>query len=189
MSDPEDPSSTSADRRAIERALAREPGGATFLHGKYARLVRAVLRRFVKDDATVEDISQEAFARAFQGLAQLKDATKLKAWLAVIAERAFLKYRRDVAPPVEEPLEPEAFADPAQDMEALIRDHDVRSQVEELAEPYRTTLLQRYWDDLPLPEVARRQGIQLSLAKYRAQQGLRLLRARLMLDGIQRPEP
>jgi RNA polymerase sigma factor (sigma-70 family) len=51
--------------------------------------------------------------------------------------------------------------------------------VERLEEPYRTTLVLRYYDDLQAAEIARRAGIPASTVRARLKRGLEILRARL----------
>jgi DNA-directed RNA polymerase specialized sigma24 family protein len=43
---------------------------------------------------------------------------------------------------------------------------------------------QRFYDDLPIAEIARRQGIDVPLAKYRIRHALELLRRKLEAAGV-----
>ncbi|MBI4860234.1 MAG: hypothetical protein HY815_08220 [Candidatus Riflebacteria bacterium] len=54
----------------------------------------------------------------------------------------------------------------------------------QIPEPYRTTLTQRFYEELPLADVARLQGINLPLAKYRVRHGIKLLREKLVEAGL-----
>ena len=58
------------------------------------------------------------------------------------------------------------------------------SLVEQLPEPYRTTLVLRFYNDLPLADVAERQNINLPLVKYRVRHGLKLLREKFSAQGV-----
>lgn len=116
----------------------------------------------------------------------------MRSWLVKIAERVCLIHRRD-HPELEkevqlsaEPKIERTAADP--DAEGLpeqrVLSAEIRGIVDQLPDPYRLTLVQRYYDELPLAEVARAQNIQLPLAKYRVRQALRLLREKLDAAGV-----
>jgi RNA polymerase sigma-70 factor (ECF subfamily) len=51
--------------------------------------------------------------------------------------------------------------------------------IEQLDEPYRTTLVLRYYDELSAAEIARRAGLPAGTVRARSKRGLDLLRARL----------
>ncbi|MGE3175753.1 MAG: sigma-70 family RNA polymerase sigma factor [Planctomycetota bacterium] len=55
--------------------------------------------------------------------------------------------------------------------------------VDALDEPYRATVVLRYYDDLPSAEIARRAGIPAATVRARLKRGLDVLRARLDADG------
>jgi RNA polymerase sigma-70 factor (ECF subfamily) len=182
------------DNVLIHRALHREKGGATRLFAKYQGLVLSVLNRAVKDQEQAQDLAQETFLQAFRNLARLRDVTQFKAWLMKIAQRAFLAHRRS---PVSQALAqgkvlssdaclPDIPADPedSNPLEERLMSHELRGVVEQIPDPYRTTLVQRFYFDLPLAEVAKRQNIALPLVKYRVRHGLKLLRERLLASGM-----
>ncbi|MFO0874356.1 MAG: sigma-70 family RNA polymerase sigma factor [Phycisphaerales bacterium] len=71
----------------VLRCRAGDAGAWDALVERYARLVYSVPRRYglAADDA--EDVMQSVFVAAFQSMAQLKDPTKLSAWLITSAHR------------------------------------------------------------------------------------------------------
>ena len=166
------------DAILIQRALAREKNGATRIYGRYVRLVMSVLNRRVRDPQDADDLAQQTFARAFANLSKLRDVSSLKSWLATIAKRTFLSGQ---AVGMEVPVErlDETLASPGADPEADLGAMDIRREVEALASPYRQTLIQRLFDAMSLQDIARAQGIELSLAKFRVRQGLTLLKDRM----------
>jgi len=178
------------DRVLILRAMHGERNGATRLVAKYGRLVKSHLTRCVKDADHAEDLVQESFLTAFRNLARLRDLEQFKSWLMRIAHRSFLAYLRSPTPAHEtvsgEFQLPEVMADAevADPLEFLTRNKNIRAIVEELPDPFRTTLDQRYYEDLPIAEVARRQSIDIPLAKYRIRHGLELLKRKLAAVGI-----
>lgn len=170
----------------VHRALLGERNGATRLVAKYQRMVTAHLARCVRDEDQARDLAQESFLAAFRNLARLRDLEQFKAWLMRIAHRSFLAHRRAAAPaaPLDASL-PEVAGNPEDDpLEVVTSGHDLRGLVERLPEPYRTTVEQRFYRDLPIAEVARRQGIDLPLAKYRIRHAVGLLRRQLSVLGV-----
>lgn len=173
----------------VVRALHGERNGATRLVARYQRLVTSHLARCVRDDDQARDLAQESFFQAFRNLKGLRDLEQFRSWLMRIAHRAFLAHRR--VPP-ETPMDdelPEVAGRPDDDpLERLSSGHDLRGLVEQLPEPYRTTVEQRFYGDLPIAEVARRQGIDVPLAKYRIRHAVELLRRALARLGVTRAD-
>lgn len=178
------------DKVLVHRALTREKGGATRLVARYRGMVVSHFQRSVKEADRAQDLAQETFFQAFRDLGKLRDIEQFRAWLMTIARRALSRYRRAGDP--EEPssgefeLE-EVAADGGEDqLERRLAGQELWSHVTDLPDPFRTTLLQRYRDDLSLAEIAQAQSIQLPLAKYRVRQGLKLLKELLLAAGIER---
>jgi len=180
------------DHVLIHRAIRREKEGATRLVAKYKGMVLSVLNRYVKDPEQAQDLAQETFFQAFRNLQNLKDWNMFKAWLLRIAQRSFLAFKRSPTSQTQsvvlssDAIFPEMAADqPDNDpLERRLLSHELRAVVEQLPDPYRTTLMQRFFQDLPLAEVANQQGINLPLAKYRVRHGLKLLRQALLDAGV-----
>lgn len=61
---------------------------------EYHSRLRAFIRRRISDDAATDDILQDVFLKMHDGLASLKDATKLQNWLYQIARNAVADYYR-----------------------------------------------------------------------------------------------
>jgi len=147
-----------------------------------ADFVRALARRLLADPGAADDVAQEALVR---GLEQPPRAlSALRAWLARVtrnlaAQRARAEARR--ARREREAARAEALPSTA---EVLARE-SVRAAVVRavlaLAEPYRTTLLLRYFEGLPPRAIARRLGVPVETVRTREKRALAELRARL--DG------
>ncbi|HEY0436144.1 MAG TPA: RNA polymerase sigma factor [Phenylobacterium sp.] len=80
---------TTATLKRDEEALvqaARQGDRSSFdrLVGRYARAVLARQFGWTRDLAAAEDLAQETFMRAWQGLARLKDARAFGSWLLSI---------------------------------------------------------------------------------------------------------
>jgi RNA polymerase sigma-70 factor (ECF subfamily) len=57
------------------------------LYAKHARYVAGVVHRLMGDDGELDDIVQETFVDAIEGLARLVDPSATRAWLVTVAVR------------------------------------------------------------------------------------------------------
>lgn len=76
--------------------LARDGDQEAFaaIYDRHARLVRAIAYDATGDLAVAEDVTQEAFLKAFRKLSQLRDDERFLSWMAGIARRTALSWRR-----------------------------------------------------------------------------------------------
>lgn len=82
------------DRQLVERFQAGDVAGFEDLYRRYyARLYRFCLKR-VGDSAEAEEVTQEAFARAYTAMPRLAGERKFYPWLSVIASRLCLDTHR-----------------------------------------------------------------------------------------------
>jgi len=173
------------DSVLVRKALGREKGGATGIHDRYRRLVHGILSGLVDDPAVTEDLAQEAFLRAFRYLDRLRDPSCLSAWLGRIARRVVFDFRQapwargQESPTLDRELF-EAQESPLPEPEETALAREAGGLLEGLDEPFRTTLRERFLEDRPIVEIARRQGIDVPLAKYRIRRGLDLLRRQMV---------
>ncbi len=141
--------------------------------------LHAFIKRRISDPTAVDDVLQNVFLKMHQGLASLKDKTKLQSWLYKIARNDVIDYYRSLKPAADIP---EQLALPVPD-----RGERARQEVSECLHPMMQLLPQNYREavilselkGLPQKEVARVQGISLSGAKSRVQRGRALLKEML----------
>lgn len=139
-------------------------------------------RRLVREESEAEDLVQRTWMAALRRPPQ--SATGAKAWIRKVIlnlarerhRRSQARVRHEAAPAAEPASEHgEAF-------EALARDeiHQLLSErLMQLAEPYRTVVLQRFYEDLTSVEIAQRLGIPAGTVRWRLKIGLDQLRAEL----------
>jgi RNA polymerase sigma-70 factor (ECF subfamily) len=82
------------DAALVARAQQGETVAFEVLVVKYQRRVAATVRRFVRDDAITEELTQEVFLSAFVALAAFKPDGDFAAWLFTIARNAARSYLR-----------------------------------------------------------------------------------------------
>jgi RNA polymerase sigma-70 factor (ECF subfamily) len=82
------------DADLVAQTLAGEREAFGQLYDRYARLVRAVAFGAGRDLATVQDLTQETFLRAFRQLATLRQRDRFGAWVVGIARQVVREQRR-----------------------------------------------------------------------------------------------
>ncbi len=140
----------SSDATCVARCLGGDGGAFRLLVQRYQRLVFAHLGQRLRDPDALEEAAQEAFVRAFAGLATLRKPESFYAWLLGIAERVALESLRG---PVGIPLDPvflEAWVEapepePTPSLEAALAT---------LPEASRRLIQMRYYEGLTCQEVA-----------------------------------
>ena len=83
------------DDTLISRAQAGDEGAFTELMRTHYAFVYAVVIGIVNNPNDAEEIVQDTFLNAYRGLAQYKEQTKLKSWLAKIARNRALNWLRE----------------------------------------------------------------------------------------------
>jgi RNA polymerase sigma-70 factor (ECF subfamily) len=99
----------------VSRTLRGDTEAFAQLFDRYARLVRAVVWDAGNDWATVQDLTQECFLRAYRQLATLRRREHFRYWLTGIARQLVRETRRRQVP---EQLS-EAISLPSDDTDAL----------------------------------------------------------------------
>jgi RNA polymerase sigma-70 factor, ECF subfamily len=90
----EPPLAGAIDGALVARAQQGETVAFEVLVVKYQRRVAATIRRFVRDDAITEELTQEVFLSAFLALTGFKPEGDFAAWLFTIARNAARSYLR-----------------------------------------------------------------------------------------------
>jgi len=123
------------DAVLVRRILAGEVRAARALYDRHVQRVHAVAYRVVRDDHVAEDVTQEAFLRAFRGLGTYRGGAPLRAWLSAIAVSAALDTLRKTRP--------------ARRTEVPLEDAGDVGDATAAADPILRQLIQRALDDLP----------------------------------------
>src|SRR5262245_5107618 len=82
------------DGQFVRRALGGQVEAFARLFDRYARLVRAVVWDAGFEWASVQDLTQECFLRAYRQLGQLRNAAHFRFWLVGIARQVIREARR-----------------------------------------------------------------------------------------------
>jgi len=149
----------------------------------YYKRTYAVAYNILRRKESAEDITQDAFIKAFQNLHQLKDAAKFGAWLAVIASnlaRNYLKREKKVILTDEQPEQAVDQESAGTEDSALhnMEMNRIRRAIRELPADYYQVIVLQYYHDLKVEEIADMLQIKSGTVKSR------LFRARQRLAEI-----
>jgi RNA polymerase sigma-70 factor (ECF subfamily) len=143
----------------------------------YEDLVFTIVRRRVRDNFAVNDVTQDVFLRAFRKIGQLGDPAKFKSWICQIAVRLSINYAvrtkefegRDYFNPAGEEK------DPAGGMIAEETAQQVRRAIKKLGRIYREAIVAFYFDELSIKEMGEKFKVPEGTAKRRLYQGRKML--------------
>lgn len=152
----------------------------------YYRRTFAVVYNILRRRENAEDITQDAFIKAFQNIHQLHDSEKFGAWLAVIASNlARNNLKREKRMVITDDLTAHDAGDSVSntETEALrsLETDRVRKAIKALPPEHYQVIVLQYYDDLKVEEIARLLKISPGTVKSR------LFRARQKLAGHLEP--
>ncbi len=181
------------DGELVGRAKAGELDAFEELTARYERQVFTLALRIVRQAQDAEDVTQQTFISALEGLGAFREEARFSTWLVRIATHGALKVlrkRRGLATiSLEEATEPhesydsiphpEFIADWRRSPEQLVQQKETRRLLDEalarLDEKHRLVFLLRDVEGLSVKETAEAMGLSEANVK------VRLLRARLQL--------
>jgi RNA polymerase sigma factor (sigma-70 family) len=141
--------------------------------------VRRVARAMVSDENDADDLEQGLWLEALQR--PPRSGRSLRGWFFTALRRDWTDARRSEdsrARREESTARPEAIPS-AEELVAKADAHTrVAVAVMDLAEPYRSTILYRFFEDLPPSAIAERQGVPVDTVKTRLRRALAQLRER-----------
>lgn len=140
--------------------------------------VRRLALAQVRDRHAADDLVQEVARVWLEKRPALSGGPR--SWLSAVTRRlAIDRARSDASRRSRERSASRPDVGTFEVVERGARQRRVFDEVLELSEPYRSTILYRYFDDLPTREVAQRMGVPEATVRKRVERGLALLRERL----------
>lgn len=146
----------------------------------HADWVRALARTLVADPHRADDVAQEAWVDALES--PPRDARNVRGWFASVVRNAASQARRSETRRTEREkaaAREEALPDTAELVARASLQRDLVGHVLALEEPYRRTILLRFFQGLEVREIAQQEGVELSTVRTRLQRGIAKLRERL----------
>ncbi len=146
------------DATLIRGMRENRPGAFRAFYRRHVSLVYAVLLRALGSDEDLENLIQEVFIEAFRGIGKLREADRVKSWLAVVAvntARDTIKERKrkrwlHFFEPSKLPETPAPSAETA-DREAVAAVYRV---LDALSVDHRIAFTLRYMNEMELLEIA-----------------------------------
>ena len=175
------------DKALIEAARRGDRDAAACLYHRHIDRVHRICRRIVLDPAQAQDCVQEVWLKVFRSLGRFRGRGSFGAWLnAVATNTAIDHYRRsqrrgnqvEMDDPAVESLAADGPAGEQQLDDRLARQR-IREALEEISVSQRTAFVLRYYEDMPLPEIARVLGCREGTVRTHIRRCLLALRARL----------
>ena len=174
-------------REAVEASQRGDREAFDQLVVLYQRDVYRLCYRYVNNHEDANDLTQEAFLRAWRGIGRFRGHSAFSTWLYRVAVNACLNFRASKKPPAQEL--PETLADPgmgaAQRVEKTDQARRVRQAVSRLPEKQRATLILKIYHELTHQEVARVMGSTVGTVKANLFHALGNLK-KLVAEGSER---
>ncbi len=191
------------DVQLINRFLDGDESAFTILVRKYQKGIHALAWRKVDDFHIAEELTQDAFLKAYEKLATLKNPSQFAGWLYVITDRLCIAWHRKQRPQMEslettsmkeiEELSYRSFED-EQLKEASVefRRSVIKNLLEELPESERTVVTLHYLGEMKCKAIGEFLGISVNTVKSRLQRARNRLKEqediiREILGGVQLP--
>ena len=201
MREPRRPPEASDDATLVARTLAGDQSAYAGLVGRYESEIFHLALRYLRQREDAEDVTQDAFVRAYRALAQYDPTRPFGAWMYAITARLcidFHRRRRLKTVSLTRPEEGTAgeereweLPDPTEgpEMQAERGDEAVRLEalVDRLPPDYRLAILLRHAYDLSYEEIAEATDAPLGTVKARIHRARNLLRD--WIEGKSEPGP
>jgi RNA polymerase sigma-70 factor (ECF subfamily) len=171
------------DKADVARVLAGDTSAFEAIVRRWQGPLVNLAYRFCRDRGRAEELAQEAFLRAYRGLAQWRSEGLFSTWLFALATNLYCSELRRIPAgtvPLEavaEPRDAQAAFDVA--YEQADRDSLVRRAVLALPAKYREVLTLFYFHDRDVAASAQNLGLAEGTVKARLSRGRELLRKKL----------
>jgi RNA polymerase sigma-70 factor (ECF subfamily) len=183
------------DRQLVTRAQQGDQQAFNLLVVKYQRKLSRLLSRFIRDQAEVEDVTQEAFIKAYRALPAFRGDSAFYTWLYRIGINTAKNYlmamgRRAPTSTEVEAEDAEGFAEGEQlrdinTPESVLLSNEiartVNSTIEKLPEELRTAIQLREIEGMSYEDIAKVMDCPIGTVRSR------IFRAREAIAGELRP--
>jgi RNA polymerase sigma-70 factor (ECF subfamily) len=145
---------------------------------RYKDAVFGLCLGFMRNRADAEDVSHDAFIRAYLNLRRYDLERRFSTWLFTIAAnlcRNKLRYRKN-HPSTEEPLQIQGGTDPAKLVGAEDRQAKIRAALAKMPYSYRAPLVLRFYNELPYQAISDILSIPEGTVKTRIHRGKAMLK-------------
>lgn len=184
-----------SDTALVELVLGGDQDIFSVLVERYKDAVHNLAYRMLGNATEAEDVTQEAFVRAYTQLASYKAAHKFSTWLLSIASHLAidqLRRRRFLALPLEDVPFLEWIVDAAVSPEQSAlqgeQQDEVQKYLQKLPSKYRAVIVLRYWHDFSYEEIANTLKLTPALVKARLHRARELLARYIQQEKVSEEE-
>jgi RNA polymerase sigma-70 factor (ECF subfamily) len=170
-----------SDLASVERVLAGDSRAFEEIVRRWQGPLVNMAWRYCRDRARAEELAQEAFVRAWRGLAKWRRESSFSTWLFALAANVFrsdLKRVPTVNIPIEDIVEPSHPASQTDELQQKSRHEVVRRAVLALPSRYREPVVLFYFHEMDVASAARTMGLPEGTVKARLSRARELLRRR-----------
>lgn len=174
--------SASDDQSDVEKVLAGDISAFEGIVRRWQGPLINLAYRFCRDRGRAEDMAQEAFLRAYRGLAKWRKDAAFSTWLFALATNLYCSELRRIPAgntPLEEIAEPQDPRPIDGGLEEMDRDHAVRGAVAALPPKYREALILFYFQEMDISAAAKSLGLAEGTLKARLFRGRKILEHKL----------
>ncbi len=185
--------SRAEDTVLIRNALAGKQEAFRAIMDKYHDNIAALLHRMIRNNDEVEDLTQEAFIKAFASLANYSNEFAFSTWLYKIATNNCIDHIRKRKLPtfsIDKPIEskdgdysfeiPDSSYEPDRSLINRQRTLMLEEAIASLPLKYRTVILMRHTDEMDYQDIADELHVPIGTVKAH------IFRAREMLNNALR---
>lgn len=170
-----------SDEALAQRALT-DRDAFSELVSRYADRIFNLAYRMTGNRTEAEDMAQDAFLRAYRGLASFKPGNPFGAWLYRIAVNVCLSQRRQNNPAAE-PIDESEAADPAPAVDDVAERREVQATVQQailsLPPNYRAVVILYHLEDRSYEDIATMLDLPINTVRTHLHRGRAMLRERL----------
>jgi RNA polymerase sigma-70 factor, ECF subfamily len=190
----------SEEAALIEELQAGSEEAFSWLIARFHLPIYSLLARTVQDSNDAADLTQEVFVKIIRGINNFHGESSLRTWVYRIAlneasnqRRWWMRHKQQEIPIEQEISEPDSdsavclkdmLMDRAESPYEMLEQAENRERVEralqQVPEPFRTTLILRDIEGFIYEEVAEMQGVNLGTVKSRLVRGRAYLKSILM---------
>jgi RNA polymerase sigma-70 factor (ECF subfamily) len=174
--------SANNDQTDVEKVLAGDVSAFEGIVQRWQGPLINLAYRFCHDRGRAEDMAQEAFLRAYRGLAQWRKDAVFSTWLFALATNLYRSELRRIparSVSLDDVAEPRDQRPSDGGLEDRDRDMAVRRAVGALPAKYREALVLFYFHDMDVTTAARSLGLPDGTVKARLSRGREILRNKL----------
>lgn len=169
------------DLADVERVLAGDARAFEGIVRRWQGPLVTMAWRYCRDRGRAEELAQEAFVRAWRGLAGWRRESSFSTWLFAVAANVYrneLKRVPEVTAPMEDAPEPSAPARQYTEMEQRNRNEAIRRAVLALPLRYREPVVLYYFHEMDVDRAAQTLKMPAGTLKARLARGRALLKQR-----------